>query len=310
MNDFSRNRASDPVSRSSSGTTCKKILRAVAHDDARTVRRLSDLLFELFADRGMIISTNEEYDDIWRLELLWPDEQDWAGIVAALQGAQEKPLPSFVMETIEMETIEMETIEADIAPVEIGRFAINGTGGQPEETSRITIRLDAALAFGDGHHPTTAGCLRALHTLLDTDRYTNILDLGCGSAILAIATAKATGSPVLASDVDPIAVRAALNNVRQNGVDALVHVIRADGFTHGRIISQAPFDLLFANILANPLMSLAKEMKRHMRPGGTAILSGFLPHQTQRIVAHYSSIGFTVERSELIEQWNTLILRT
>jgi ribosomal protein L11 methyltransferase len=173
----------------------------------------------------------------------------------------------------------------------------------------IGIEIEAALAFGTGHHGTTRGCLLALDALLRRRRPRRVLDVGTGTGVLAIAAARALRRAVLASDVDPVAVQVARANARHNGVGALVTFIIAQGVADHRIARAAPYDLILANILLRPLQRLAAPITRLLAPHGRMILSGLLPGQANAIVSAYAAQGLALERRILLDGWVTLAMR-
>jgi ribosomal protein L11 methyltransferase len=196
---------------------------------------------------------------------------------------------------------------AGLRPVAAGRFLVHGRHDRARRRpNTFNIEIDAGQAFGTGHHGTTAGCLVAIDRLAKTRRIRNGLDIGTGSGVLAIAIAKATKVPVLASDIDPVAVRIARENIRLNGVARYVRAVTAANLRKRVFEAPAPFDLIVANILAGPLMGLAPEIARALAPGGTVILSGLLPEQRTRIVAAYRGQGLAFGRSSILDGWLTL----
>jgi ribosomal protein L11 methyltransferase len=196
-----------------------------------------------------------------------------------------------------------------LKPVIAGRFVVHGRHDRARVgVNRIGIEIEAALAFGTGHHGTTRGCLLALDYLLKTHRLRFILDVGTGSGLLAIAAAKARRRPALASDIDPHAVTATQENARGNRVAAFVDVIRADGVRDRRFRTWAPYDLAFANILLQPLKRLAAPLARLVAPHGRIVLSGLLPSQASAALAAYRMQGLALERRILIDGWTTLVL--
>jgi ribosomal protein L11 methyltransferase len=170
------------------------------------------------------------------------------------------------------------------------------------------IRIDAAQAFGTGHHETTTGCLEAIDRILKRTRPKNPIDVGTGTGVLAIALAKRLRVPVIASDIDPIAVTTTEENARDNGVAKYIQSVEAAGLDHSKIIAKAPFDLVVANILAGPLVSLAPDMNRLVTKGSTIILSGILITQAARVVAAYSRLGMVVRFKIMKKEWATLAL--
>lgn len=195
-----------------------------------------------------------------------------------------------------------------LRPVSVGRFLVHGNHDRPAvQANHIGIEIDAAQAFGTGHHGTTAGCLEAILAIGKRRRFRSALDLGTGSGVLAFAIAKAWRVPITATDIDPVAVRVAVHNARVNRISRLVNPIEAAGFGH-RLLRRRRFDLIVANILAGPLMRLAPEMAGHLRKGGTVILSGVLPSQRRQVLAAYRNQGFHHRRSIVRDSWLTLIL--
>ncbi|GAB6968069.1 50S ribosomal protein L11 methyltransferase [Komagataeibacter kakiaceti JCM 25156] len=189
------------------------------------------------------------------------------------------------------------------------RFAIRGTHlertGRPQ---RITITLDAGVAFGSGEHGSTRGCLRALE-MVAYRKPRRILDLGCGSGILAMAAAALLHRPVLATDIDPWSVRVTRRNAAMNGLATLVDCHLGNGWSTPAIRRHAPYDLIFANILARPLCAMAVDLAHNLLPGGTAILAGLLNTQVRMVLAAHRRHGLVLERHLREGDWATLILR-
>lgn len=197
-----------------------------------------------------------------------------------------------------------------LKPVRAGRFFVHGAHDRDKRRSGdLAIEIEAGLAFGTGHHGTTAGCLELLEQVVVRERPGNALDLGTGSAVLAIALAKLAHIPVLATDIDPVAVRVAATNARLNRVKALVETVTAPGFHHPIFARRAPFDLIVANILARPLMRLAPEMARHIRLGGSLVLSGVLDRQRDAVISAYVGQSFRHVRTLHREGWVTIHLK-
>ena len=197
-----------------------------------------------------------------------------------------------------------------LAPVTAGRFFVHGSHDRHRVPAHaVAIEIDAAQAFGTGHHGTTAGCLVVLDRLIRRRRFQRPLDLGCGSGILAIGLAKGLRRAVLASDIDPLAVTIAHDNVRKNGVGTLVRAVAADGFGHRAIRKTAPYDLVVANILARPLMAMATAFYRYLAPGGYAVLSGLRPADRRRVVAAFRARNLVLCATYDQDGWVTLTLR-
>jgi ribosomal protein L11 methyltransferase len=176
------------------------------------------------------------------------------------------------------------------------RFAVRGTHlTDSPSPGRMPIVLDAGIAFGSGEHGSTRGCLRALE-LVAHRAPRNILDLGTGSGILAMAAAKLLRRKVLATDIDPWSVRVTRENARRNGLSNRLRVLRADGWTSPVLARVAPYDLVFANILARPLTRMARHLAQSLTPGGTAILAGLLTTQVRWVLAAHRAQGLVLER--------------
>ena len=201
-------------------------------------------------------------------------------------------------------------VQRELPPVEAGRFFVYGSHDLEHlPAGRIGLLIEAAMAFGTGHHGTTLGCLRAFDRLLDQGRsFENVLDLGCGTAVLAMAAARMSLNSVIASDIDPVAVEVAVVNVLANDLEGRVNCVESIGFDAPALAQAAPFDLIFANILKGPLIDLAPAMAVHLAPGGIAILSGLLVEQADDIVAVYNAQGVDLVKREDLGEWTALTL--
>ncbi|MBV8889962.1 MAG: 50S ribosomal protein L11 methyltransferase [Alphaproteobacteria bacterium] len=194
-------------------------------------------------------------------------------------------------------------------PLRIGRFFVHGSHhGGSVPAGMIGLEIDAATAFGTGEHPSTRGCLLALHALAKRRRLRRLLDIGTGTGILAIAAAKCWHRPVLAGDTDPGSVLLARHNTRDNGVAALVRVRRALGYRDRAFAAR--FDLVFANILARPLMRMARDLSGRLEPGGRAVLSGLLRRQEAMVLSAHRGRRLALERRLVVDGWSTLVLRS
>ncbi len=197
---------------------------------------------------------------------------------------------------------------AVLAPVRAGGFVIHGQHDMDAaQADDIGILVDAGQAFGTGHHGTTRGCLEALSALAETNRFTSALDIGCGTGVLAMAAAKKLDIPVLATDFDPIAIKTARSNADINACGAIRFAV-ADGTDHDTIRHGGPFDLVFANILMEPLIALADNIRDVVAPGGTLVLSGLLIEQEDKVLAPYLDLGFTRAQTLHRDGWSTLVL--
>lgn len=201
-------------------------------------------------------------------------------------------------------------VRRELAPVEAGRFFVYGSHDADKVPQGCEpLLIEAAMAFGTGHHGTTLGCLRALDRLANAGIVgQNVADIGCGTAVLAMAAARIWPNPVLASDIDQVAVDVAASNVAANGLQGRVTCVEAAGFDHPDLLAASPFDLVFANILKGPLIALAPDMAKHIKPGGHAILSGILNEQADQVVSVYAQLGINVVHREEIVDWTTLTL--
>jgi ribosomal protein L11 methyltransferase len=199
---------------------------------------------------------------------------------------------------------------AGLKPVRAGRFLVHGAHGRADvRPNDIGIEIEAALAFGTGHHGTTRGCLLALDDLGKRRRAARVLDLGTGSGVLAIAAAKRLRARVVASDIDRVAVEAARGNARLNRAASAITFGRAAGAKARAIAAGAPYDLIFANILLGPLTRLAVPLARLAAPGAHIVLSGLLPSHANAALAIYRAQGLALERRIPLEGWVTLVLR-
>jgi ribosomal protein L11 methyltransferase len=197
-----------------------------------------------------------------------------------------------------------------LAPVTTGRFFIYGSHDRSRRRSGgISLELDAQTAFGTGHHGTTLGCLAAFDAIAKAKRPQNVLDVGTGTGVLALSAAKLHPRYVTASDIDPAAVATAMSNVRHNGIAQDFVTICAAGVGHNTIRTRAPFDVIFANILAGPLAKLARDLTRILAPGGHLILSGLTSNQIRWIKACYLNQGLSFVAQGIRQSWATLVMR-
>jgi ribosomal protein L11 methyltransferase len=196
-----------------------------------------------------------------------------------------------------------------LPPVRAGRFFVYGAHDAGEVPKGVLpIRIEAGLAFGTGHHETTALCLGALSDLAKRRAYRNVLDLGCGTGLLAIGAAKLWKHRVLASDIDPVAVEVTRENARANGVSSLIAGVVADGLAAPALSAHAPYDLIIANILAEPLTRLAPSIVRALAPGGSLVLSGLLRWQENLVLCFYRPHGLVLRAVRRENAWSALVL--
>ncbi|MDQ0395247.1 50S ribosomal protein L11 methyltransferase [Labrys monachus] len=282
----------------------------IVTDEARA-RRIADLLGESFDPTETAIAAFEREDGTprppWLVEVYFrsdPDRQAVGDLIALAAGPDvEVAFDSFGDKDWVAASLE------GLAPVPAGRFTIHGSHDRARvPANTIAIEIEAALAFGTGHHGTTRGCLLALDALLKRKRPQRPLDIGTGTGVLAIAAARALHRRVLASDIDPVAIATARNNIRFNRAGAFVTAIVARGTTAGPIQAGKPYDLVFANILVGPLVRLAAPMAKLLAPGATVILSGLLHAHANAALAAYRAQGLHLVRRIPLDEWTTLVL--
>lgn len=259
---------------------------------------------DVLAEHALSVSRFEVPDtDLWQVQALFDDAPDPAPFEANLPDLEitvsQVPETDWVGQSLR-----------DLKPVTAGRFFIHGRHNAAKgSANRVKIQIEAGPAFGSGHHETTRGCLLAIELIARRTRPQRPLDLGCGSGVLAIAMAKSWRVRTLASDIDPVAIRTALDNAKLNGVSDRVRAVTADGFRHRLLRQNAPYDLIVANILAGPLRSLAPALARHITPGGYVILSGLLSSQEREVATAFGRQGLVRWRRLALNGWVTLILR-
>lgn len=196
-----------------------------------------------------------------------------------------------------------------LAPVVAGGFYVYGSHETGPVPGGLTaMKIDAAQAFGTGHHETTTGCLEAISIILKRKKPRRMIDVGTGTGVLAIALAKRTNRTVIASDIDPISVTTTVDNAAQNGVGKQIIALEATGVNHSAIKQNAPYDLIVANILAGPLMALAPSIGQIAGKGATVILSGILQHQARGVINAYARQGMVLSQKLQRKDWTTLIL--
>ncbi len=203
-------------------------------------------------------------------------------------------------------------VRAGLTPVEAGRYVVFGSHDREKVgTHRIGLEIEAALAFGTGHHESTRGCLLALDGLARQGILpANVADVGTGTGVLAMAVARTWRSArITAWDIDPLAAETARANVAANRLGRQVLCLTAPGFAHPIVHARAPFDLVLANILAGPLRRLAPDMARHTAPGSVLVLAGLLTRQAPGVEAVYAGFGFRRIRRIGLGVWSTLVLR-
>ncbi len=199
--------------------------------------------------------------------------------------------------------------QASFPPVCAGRYYVHGSHLPAAGDGAVDLEVDAGATFGTGEHESTHGCLLALDALADHHTVRRALDMGCGSGILAMAMAKTWDVPVVASDIDPAAVATAQANTEGNRVDHLVRVIESDGYANDTVTANAPYDLITANILAGPLITMALDLAGCLAPGGVAVLAGLLSRQADDVIAAHVAGGLIFDHDIALGDWRTLVLR-
>jgi ribosomal protein L11 methyltransferase len=279
--------------------------------DEPSARRLVDVLSEILFEDEAAVAAFERPDGRWGISVHFAEAPDQARLRELIaREAGEAIARTIVFDTVATKDWVKASL-AELVPVPAGRFVVHGQHDRARvPQNKLGIEIEAALAFGTGHHGTTRGCLLLLdHVLKTRHRSARVLDLGTGTGVLAIAAAKALHNPILASDIDDASVRVARENAELNDVGRLVQVIRATGFAAPDFARHGPFDLVLANILANPLRQLAGPMSAHLAPAVLVILSGLLTPQAKSVIAAYRSRGLVPLRHLRIEGWSSLLLQ-
>ena len=255
---------------------------------------------------GATYSILEEDEDrgVWRIDAFPVDGDEAANFQRALAGFQGLTTETEVLADADWLAMAL----SGLPPVRAGRFFVYGVhdrGRTPPNA--VNLRIEAGAAFGTGHHGTTVGCLLAYDRLLRRRRFDKVLDVGAGTGVLAIAAARTGSKTVVGTDIDRVSVRISNENAAVNSARA--RFVHASGLGHKAVAAHAPYDLVFANILARPLVSLAQDIKGALKPGGYAILSGLLRHQERYVRTAYLARGFRLESRIRRDAWSALVLR-
>jgi ribosomal protein L11 methyltransferase len=270
--------------------------------------KIAAALSELYWPPADAVGLFDNEDGSWRVEATFshqPDEMALKGFFDH-QGAGDFAI--FIEAIPDADWVSIS--QAGLHPVRAGRFIIHGSHDRAKaHGGRWAIEIEAGQAFGTAHHGSTLGCLKAIDDLAKKTHFGNVLDIGTGTGVLAIAAARAWRAKIIASDLDPIAQKTAQENISRYSAAAYVQTITADGLAHPLIRESGPYDLVIANILASPLISLAHGIAQALRPGGIVILSGITREQAGRVAAAYGAAGFTRLRLFTICDWVTLTLR-
>lgn len=259
------------------------------------------------APTGVGVFEMEDGSGLWEVGAYFLEAPD--DVVLALLAAAHGAKPFVISEVPDIDWVAH--VRRELAPVVAGRFFVYGSHDADKLPDDATgLLIEAAMAFGTGHHGTTQGCLQLFDQMLTAGhRPANVADIGCGTAVLAMAAARELPEArVLASDMDQVAVDVALSNIAANDLEGRIACVTAPGFDHAEIGAMAPYDLIFANILKGPLLELAPALSGHLSSGGRAILSGLLLHQRDEIVAGYAESGLELEQFLEIGDWVSLLL--
>lgn len=286
-------------------------IRLYVSTTEKQAEEILDLLSEVFGEEDFAIGTTEvdEKKDIWEASV-YMMAADEAEVRPRIEEALKETFPdaALLREVIPDVDWVVKSLEG-LKPVRAGRFLVHGSHDRDKVRSGdIAIEIDAGQAFGTGHHGTTAGCLEVIDRVLRARTVRNALDLGTGSGVLAIAVRKLRNIPVLATDIDPIAVRVAAENVRRNGITSGISTVTAPGFHSTAFSEHGPFDLIIANILARPLIKMAPQIVTNLAPGGSVILSGILASQRWKVLAAYNGAKLRHVRTIWRNGWVTIHL--
>lgn len=282
--------------------------------DEATARKIADIIVETFDPAETAAAAFEETagptNGPWIVEAYFgtaPDEANVRTLVAATAGAEAAQSLTFGL--VQDRDWIASSLEG-LKPVRVGRFVIHGSHDRgAARANEISIEIEAALAFGTGHHGSTRGCLTFLDRLLASRRPRNSLDLGTGTGVLAIAAALRLKRQVHAGDIDPVSVAAARANAISNQAGAFVHPVRARGAAHAILRRSGFYDLVLANILARPLRTLAPQIARLAAPRADIVLSGLLPRDVAGVLSAYRMQGFAFVRRLEIDGWVTLHMK-
>jgi ribosomal protein L11 methyltransferase len=290
--------------------------------DEATARRVMDVVAESFDPLAAVAGASEDGPDRWTVAIHFrdpPNQTAVRALIALAAGADAANRLAFAT------TTPQDWVKAShegLRPIEAGRFVVHTAHYRSRvPVNRSAIEIEASLAFGTGHHGTTHGCLLALDRIVKEAKRRRaaptrgpsrrglraILDIGTGTGVLAIAAARTLRRRAVASDIDPVAVRVARANVRLNGALSLIEVVRADGLAARRL--HGHYDIVFANILLEPVQRLATPIARNLVPGGWVVLSGLLRNQAVAALAPYIARGLTLKARIPLEGWMTLVLQ-
>ncbi|MCE2927527.1 MAG: 50S ribosomal protein L11 methyltransferase [Rickettsiales bacterium] len=273
----------------------------------------AEMAEESFSDLVISVSAFEtdEENHIWTFDLLCgapPELEEFRRRLIIITSMHHIPLPELSVVMVEPQDW-LAQVARDFPPMRIGRFYVHGAHVKEKPPyASLPIQVEAGAAFGSGEHGTTRGCLEALEWLSQKRRFTNILDMGCGSGILAIGAARLWRAPVLAVDIDEVAVRVSAENALINRVSSRVRALVSDGYDGAEVQSRGPYDLIVSNILAKPLMAFAPKLKANLAHNGMAVLSGLLTHQENMVMAAHRRQGLHLKKRFVHGEWCALVI--
>jgi ribosomal protein L11 methyltransferase len=276
--------------------------------DLAAGRAAASIIGELVAPEPLAVTLFEDAPPAFVVEAYWEAEPALDAIAQALADLAPKLGAPSLAAVPEQNWVALS--QAALPPIRAGRLVVHGSHDRQRfAMRRHALEIEAGEAFGTGHNATTALCLEAVDRLARARRFKRVLDLGCGTGVLAIAAARTfPGARVLAVDNDPLATAVARANARLNRVAGSVRVLDAIGFDHALVRRAQPFDLVLANLLPNPLLALAPAMRRAIAPGGIAVLSGLLDPQAREVRATYAAAGFHLVHQRSRAGWTALML--
>jgi ribosomal protein L11 methyltransferase len=250
------------------------------------------------------ILEEDEARGIWRLDIYPTSDDEADAFLALLTGPGTLQVASQPLADADWLAMAL----SGLPPVRAGRFFVFGAHDRGRiPANAVGLRIEAGAAFGTGHHGTTTGCLLAFDGLLKARGFSKVLDVGTGTGVLAIAAARTGSRRAVGTDIDAVSVRIARENAGLN--HARARFVRADGLAHRRVAEAAPYDLVFANILARPLCAMARHLAARLSPGGTAILAGLLNSQANLVLSAHRRLGMRLDFALREGNWTTLVLR-
>ena len=256
---------------------------------------------------GVAACEIEDGSGLWEVSGYFNDRPDDLRLMLLATASGARP---FLISELQ-ETGWVEKAQRQLAPVTAGRFFVHGKHDSDKvPAGMIPLAVEAAMAFGTGHHETTRGCLLAIENLIGSGhKAKRVLDIGCGTAILAMAVARISDARVVASDIDQAAVETALANIDSNDLSGRIQVVNGAGFDHPEILASSPYDLLMANLLEAPLVQMAGGFSAHCTPGGFAVLSGVPANRRHIVIRRFHEAGFHEHETIVTGEWATMVVR-